>query len=109
VAIPRSYGDSADGQTIHLSVGETVALRLAENPTTGFRWLPISIQWSACAVTSDEFEASAGQPGGDGKHSWIIEGVQPGECTIELRYRRRFGRPVEPERTFRVIMCVEGG
>jgi predicted secreted protein len=107
VTISRSYGDSSDGQTIHLSVEETVELRLAENPTTGFRWLPMAIQGSGCAVTFENFEASSGPPGSGGQHSWIIQGVQPGECVIELRYQRRFGRPAEPERTFRIIICVE--
>ncbi len=29
---------SASGQTLDLPVGQVIELRLAENPTTGFRW-----------------------------------------------------------------------
>jgi len=29
---------AADGQTVNLSVGQGLRLRLAENPTTGYQW-----------------------------------------------------------------------
>jgi inhibitor of cysteine peptidase len=109
VIAPRSYGDSSNGQTIRLAVGEVIELRLAENPTTGFRWQLMANEGSACSVVSDRFEEPSGAPGGGGQHSWMIEATEPGACVIELRYRRRWGEPPEPERTFRVHVLVGGG
>jgi inhibitor of cysteine peptidase len=109
VPVLRSYGDGSDGQTIHLAVGDTIELRLAENPTTGFRWQLIDNEGSVCTVASDSFEIPPGAPGGGGQHSWIIQADQPGECVIELQHRRRFGPPAGTERTFRVHMRVQSG
>jgi inhibitor of cysteine peptidase len=86
-----------------------IELRLPENPTTGFRWQLMENAGAVCGVTSDEFEAPPGAPGAGGQHSWLIEATRPGDCVFELRYRRRWGEPPEPEQTFRVHIFVAGG
>ncbi|MEJ0017360.1 MAG: protease inhibitor I42 family protein [Acetobacteraceae bacterium] len=81
---------SASGQTLDLPVGQVIELRLAENPTTGFRWTVVANGAPACVVLSDRFESPSGPPGKGGEHLWEIKGVRIGECDIALQYRRSF-------------------
>jgi inhibitor of cysteine peptidase len=101
------YNESANGQTIHLAIGQTIEICLEENPTTGFRWQLMADLEAACATISDAFVHPGGPPGRGGEHRWIFEAVRSGGCDIELRYRRRWGNPVEPERMFRIHVEVE--
>jgi len=103
----QSYGESFNGQTIDLAVGRTIEIRLQENPTTGFRWQLTANDGAVCAVVSDAFKAPAGAPGRGGEHGWMFEGVRPGNCDIEFRYRRSWGNSAEPEQIFRIHIHVE--
>jgi len=78
------------GQTLDLPVGQVLELRLAENPTTGYRWAFVENGAPVCVVVNDHFDAPAGPPGRGGEHTWQIKGAAPGECNIALQYRRGF-------------------
>jgi inhibitor of cysteine peptidase len=78
------------GQTVDLPVGQVMELRLAENPTTGYRWALVADGAPACLVVSDRFDHPAGPPGRGGEHAWQIKGAAIGECEIAMQYRREF-------------------
>jgi len=101
------YGESFDGQTIALTVGQTIEVRLQENPTTGFHWQLMANDGAVFAMISDAFKEPSGPPGHGGEHSWIFEAVRPGGCDLEIRYRRRWANSAEPERTFKIHIRVE--
>ena len=66
-------------------------LRLAENPTTGYRWNFVANGAPACMVLGDRFDhPPGGPPGQGGEHTWQIKGVTIGECDIAMRYGRSF-------------------
>lgn len=94
------------GRTVDLPVGQVVELRLAENPTTGFRWVFVSQGGPVCAVLGGDFRAPSGPPGRAGEHVWEIKGVQPGECELTLSYARPW--ETAPARTFTVNVHVTG-
>jgi inhibitor of cysteine peptidase len=101
------YDESANGQTIHLAIGQSIEICLEENPTTGFRWQLMANYEAGCGMVSDAFVHKGARPGRGGEHRWIFEAVRSGGCDIELRYRRGWGNPVEPERMFRIRVEVE--
>jgi inhibitor of cysteine peptidase len=103
----RIYDESVNGQTIDLAIGQTIEIRLRENPTTGFRWQLMGGDRTVCAMTSDTFKRASGPPGHGGEHSWIVEAVGPGECNIEFRYRRAWANPGQSERMFQIHIRVE--
>ena len=103
----RLCDENHNGQTIDLLVGQTLEIRLPENPTTGFRWQLMGNDRSVCSMTSNAFKEKLGPPGCGGKHSWIFEAVRPGGYDIELRYRRRWANPAQPERMFKIHIHVE--
>jgi inhibitor of cysteine peptidase len=78
------------GQTVNLPVGQVIELRLAENPTTGYRWTFAADGAPVCVVVSDRFEGPPGPPGAGGEHTWQIKGAQIGECEIAMQYQRSF-------------------
>ncbi len=78
------------GQTLDLPIGQVIELRLAENPTTGYRWTFIANGAPVCVVLSDRFERPTGPPGAGGTNMWQIKGVSLGECDISMQYRRSF-------------------
>jgi inhibitor of cysteine peptidase len=101
-------GDDASGQTVDLPVGQAIELRLAENPTSGFRWRVAGDGKPACDVVIDAFESGGTRPGAGGEHVWRFEGKSVGECDIELRYGRAWQRtaPSASERVFTVHVRV---
>ncbi|HEX7967188.1 MAG TPA: protease inhibitor I42 family protein [Stellaceae bacterium] len=99
-------GESLNDQMIDLAVGETVEVRLPENPSTGFRWHVIADGKPACALVGDAFAAPSGPPGRGGEHSWTFGAVHPGQCDIELRYRRRWEGAGDTGRSFKVHVRV---
>ncbi len=78
------------GQTVDLPVGQVMELRLAENPTTGYRWSFTADGTPTCAVLNDRFDRPGGPPGQGGQHTWQIKGVAVGNCDISMQYRRSF-------------------
>jgi inhibitor of cysteine peptidase len=94
-----SVDQSVNGQTIDLPVGQVMELRLAENPTTGYRWTFVTDGKPVCVVVADQFQRPSGPPGAGGEHSWQIKGVAVGVCDIALRYGRSF-EPNAPGKSF---------
>jgi len=93
------------GRTLDLPVGQVLELRLAENPTTGYRWAFVTDGTPTCAVLGDRFEGANGPPGQGGEHSWTIKGVKPGACDIAMQYRRSF-QPDAPAGSFALHIRV---
>jgi inhibitor of cysteine peptidase len=100
-------GDDFNGKTIDIGVGETVEIRLPENPTTGFRWDLTAKGEPACALLDDSFTPGAGPPGASGRRSWTFQALRQGECEVELVYHRRWEEGGAPERRFRVRLRIE--
>ena len=77
---------SADnGRTVELHVGDQVALRLPENPTTGYRWAIDSSDANLVDVKQGEFAAKSGAVGGGGEAQWSITAKAPGATSIRLK------------------------
>ena len=93
------------GQTVDLAVGQVMELRLAENPTTGYRWTFVTNGAPACLVVSERFDTSAGPPGQGGEHAWQIKGALVGECDVTMHYARSF-QPDAPTRSFALHVRV---
>lgn len=83
-------GTGAEEPRIDVRVGGTVAVSLASNPSTGYRW-----EWSnrpsARHVDTSGWSFDAerpGVPGAGGKERWIFKGILKGMDTVRLEYKR---------------------
>jgi inhibitor of cysteine peptidase len=83
----RALDASHDGATITLAAGEPIELRLAENPTTGFRWRVERA--SACRIIADAFEPGPKLAGAGGTRVWRI--AADGDADLALAYARSWG------------------
>jgi len=102
----RQLDESSDGQAITLRVGERFTLRLAENPSTGFRWQLVAAAAPACALADDRFEPALRPPGRPGVHVWEFDAAQAGDGRVALTYRRTWERRRAPARTFTLHVQV---
>jgi inhibitor of cysteine peptidase len=101
--------ENANGETLDVTTGESVEVRLSENPTTGFRWHLIADGSPTCAIVEDSFSSEVRPPGKGGIHTWKFEAVRAGESDIELQYRRRWETGVDAKKRFRLHVRVGTG
>lgn len=81
--------DEADnGGTILLRAGQTMTLRLPENPSTGYRWSLEPYDEAMIAVEDGPFRARAGAVGAGGETSWNVTAKSPGTTTLGLKLWR---------------------
>jgi len=99
--------EASSGQTVELSTGQVMELRLPENPTTGFRWHVTSPGGPACRIIFDTYQSpDRAIPGAGGAHVWRVEAVQPGLCNLTLRYSRSWDTEAASGRGFAVQIRV---
>ena len=98
--------ESQDGNEIELLMGEPFEIRLAENPTTGFRWVLESGGAPACILVEDLYQAPVATPGAGGIHRWWFQPAQIGEGSIGLCYRRSWEGQGAAARTFSLRVRV---
>jgi inhibitor of cysteine peptidase len=83
--LPVSERDN--GRTIGARVGDTILLKLQENPSTGYTWT-LSVT-PGLTVTRDQHSPSIlRRMGAPGTHEWQIRVMQSGEQTISAVYSR---------------------
>ena len=74
--------DSQDGSTLNLRMGDAVVLRLAENPTTGYRWEIVTTQ--GFDLEADDYTgAPGGRTGGGGERALRFKAIAAGRGRIE--------------------------
>ena len=98
--------ESQNGRDIELRLGETVAVRLSENPTAGFRWKLDSSGAPVCTLVENDYQPSASAPGAGGIHRWQFQAAQVGEGRIELSSRRSWEGQGQAARTFTLRIRV---
>ena len=113
VAVDRQAADSADA--VHVKVGETFTIKLASNPTTGFRWLlDLTREAEDAAVVSkvsDDYVADAHAPGMvgvGGTERWTFRAEKPGSMVLPFVYRRAWEKGVAPAEQRMITVQVVG-
>jgi inhibitor of cysteine peptidase len=100
------FDEHSNGNNIELHVGEKFMIVLRENPTTGFRWNPISSGEPACTLLDHSFDSSGSNPGNSGSHSWHFQAVNEGTGKIEFVYRRSWEQDTPPVQSFTLNVNV---
>ena len=100
------FDENSNGNEIELHVGEDFVIILRENPTTGFRWHPISSGEPACTLLDNSFEPIGSTPGNGGSHSWHFQAVKVGSSKIEYAYRRSWEQNRPQAQTFTLSLYV---
>ena len=103
-------GSDDNGKTIALEVGQTPAITLDSNPTTGYSWE---------ATGEHEELVQAGEPeykqrnqdkqlvGAGGQETLHFEAKQAGQVRLELVYHRPWEKGTNPAETFAVDVTIK--
>ena len=84
--------NSDRGKTVTLKVGQSVTLRLNENPTTGYRWVIPAFDAQLIRLTDDRFEptVTANKPmmGAGGQRILVLQANRPGTIHLNLENKQ---------------------
>lgn len=80
---------SDHGKTVEVPLGESITIRLPENPTTGYRWAVDSITQSHLTIDEGHFVPAAGSGvGGGGYREMVVHTKQEGVGEVRLKLRQ---------------------
>src|SRR5258706_7930322 len=99
------FAAADDGQTVPLKLGDTITIRLPENPTTGFRWELQPLDANVLTLADDGYESGGSLPGAGGVRVLRLQAVNPGKHDVVLRLRRAWEN-ASPIGTYRLIVTV---
>jgi len=108
-AEPTAYTDADSGRTVAAAVGDSITVRLSENPSTGHAW---EATYSAgLEPLDDEFVTPSASPdvvGAAGVRVFIVEVTANGSQSIEAVYERPWEAGMtEPAQVFSLTIEVE--
>jgi inhibitor of cysteine peptidase len=95
-----------DGGSVRLRVGETVAIRLPENASTGYRWSLGDHDGDVVKLVSSEPVYPSGAVGSGGEMVFTFEATHPGKTPIRLVEGRAWEKGSEAKR-FEVEIIVD--
>jgi inhibitor of cysteine peptidase len=99
-----------EGTTVDVVDGDTIVVRLEENPTTGFRWAIDAITGACVSPAGDDFEPAEGSNlGGGGRRTLTFTARQPGSSRIELKRWRDWEGDASIVQRFGVTVRVSAG
>jgi predicted secreted protein len=93
------------GIRVSAAPGDVIVIRLAEHPTTGYRWQVENA--AGMVLTRDDFTVSSSAPGTGGERTFRFAVQQSGTAQIVLSLRRPWETGVVPTARFEVT--VEAG
>jgi len=99
-----------DGGQIELSEGQLLVVRLLANPSTGYGWQVVQPALRGILRQADavEFQPHSDLLGTPGTEILRFQGVEEGETTLDLEYRRPWQPDAEPAETFRLQVRALG-
>lgn len=96
-----------NGQTVTLQRGETLAVSLEGNPTTGYTWGITQVDASILESQGEaEYDSDSNLIGAGGVFTFKFTAVAAGTTNLELAYFRSFEQGVPPIETFKVTVVV---
>jgi predicted secreted protein len=96
----------ADTQ-LKMDVGARFVVRLAENPTTGFRWHHTLTVQGVIEWVEDEYVSYGNLPGSPGRRSITFRALHSGSAAVEFQLRRGW-ETKPPLKSLRILADVAG-
>lgn len=86
-----TLGKSQNGQTVRVTVGDTITVRLEENPTTGYRWFVEPGSEAVLQSSGSKFvQAPGGGIGAGGERVLRFTVTAPGRTELKLKLWREW-------------------
>jgi inhibitor of cysteine peptidase len=98
--------DVTDQNAATVHVGDTLVLRLAETPSTGFTWT-IDVTGTAIELASDTRTANPDpRPGAPGQRVFVLNATAPGHADVSATLARPW-EPVSVSETRHLHVAVQ--
>jgi inhibitor of cysteine peptidase len=95
------------GSEVDVHVGDTVSIRLMENPATGYRWNVDPLDDSVVAIDNSEFaDSPGGGIGGGGVRTFTLSVRGPGVARVSIKNRRPWQGDAPPIGQFDVTLNI---
>ncbi|MGD8904208.1 MAG: protease inhibitor I42 family protein [Anaerolineae bacterium] len=91
------------GTTIRVEAGDSFAIELAGNPTTGYTWQP-DVDSQHLELLGQEFEPGEGGVGAGGREIFRFRALKAGEAEIAFAYRRPWDKESRETSSFQVAI-----
>jgi inhibitor of cysteine peptidase len=91
------------GDTICVEAGESFAIELAGNPTTGYMWQP-DVDSQHLELLGQEFEPGGGGIGAGGKEIFRFRALAAGDTEIAFSYQRPWDKESHDTSSFQVAI-----
>lgn len=94
VSCDEFYGQNHISQMLEVQAGETFAVKLCSNPSTGFEWLEEAQISNSAVVKQENYEFVSPEseppppPGTPGQAVWTFKALKEGSSTLQLEYSR---------------------
>ena len=95
----------ANGKSLALKPGDTLVVRLAANPSTGYDWAFVSRPKALRLIKSTYVTSPPGRVGQGGTFSFRLRAVT-GRGTLKLAYRRPWEKGKAPAQSFSIKVRV---
>lgn len=97
-----------NGKNVSLTVGESMVIELAGNPTTGYGWELADIDQSLLASETMQFILSdSNLTGAGGHYSFRFNAFKAGSSVLKLVYRRVWEKNVQPLQNFELMVAIK--
>ena len=77
--------EANNGTSIDAEVGDTIVVRLSDNPTTGYRWDLEPVTGESLVLDDSGYEPSVGAVGSGGVATWSLRATAEGTTTVALK------------------------
>src|SRR5262249_7904294 len=94
-------------QIIEVTAGEEIVVTLAENPTTGDRWIVDEVDGHLTADSSDFAAPGTERPGAGGHRAIALRATRSGPAGRRVRYARRWEDATSDARRLRFRFLVK--
>jgi inhibitor of cysteine peptidase len=98
-----------NGKPVVLKVGQSLAITLDSNPSTGYSWQLSKIKRAILQQHGEPQYTSPTQPlpGAGGQHTFQFAAIGVGKTTLTLVYKQPFDRKAAPAETFSIPVIVQ--
>jgi inhibitor of cysteine peptidase len=87
--------EASNGSTLDVQIGDSIALELPDNPSTGYRWRLVTAGEPVCEKTAEHFVAEGSRPGAPGLLRCEFRVLTRGTARIQLDSKRSWSSSVE--------------
>jgi inhibitor of cysteine peptidase len=107
--IPMQYSvtETDQGKTFTLHAGDSLAIVLDSNPSTGYSWVVKSVDNPVLSMDGEPvLKSDSSQLGAPGKTTITFTTVHTGSQALTLLYQRPFEKDAQPLKTFSINVTV---